>query len=147
MHNMSKKDLPITNSICEKVWFTIYGLSQMLCFNFCLFDFPNFKWLFLVRGSLWSSITPQVFFFDLYIFGSQMAALLYFIEIWSIMHFVSFFFLVFFSKWKKYYNLPFDNIVKMYYLLNMPFRFFFDLVSFIFILTRLSLKTYEKRSF
>ena len=41
----AKYDLPIINSVCEKVWFTINGLSKMLFLIFAFFIFPNFKWL------------------------------------------------------------------------------------------------------
>ena len=35
--------MPITNSVCEKVWFTINGLPKMLLFNLCLFHFSIFQ--------------------------------------------------------------------------------------------------------
>ena len=44
LHNVKKSDLPISNSVCEKVWFMINGPSKTLLFNFDLL-FPNFKWL------------------------------------------------------------------------------------------------------
>ena len=31
------------NSAYEKIWFTINGLSKILFFNFCLFDFSKFQ--------------------------------------------------------------------------------------------------------
>ena len=36
-------DLPIINSVCEKVWFTINGLWKMYFFNFCHFHFSKFQ--------------------------------------------------------------------------------------------------------
>ena len=40
---LMKSDLPIANSVCEKVLFKTNGQSEMLLFNFCLFPFSNFK--------------------------------------------------------------------------------------------------------
>ena len=40
IRSMSKIDLPIINSVCDKVCFTINRLPKML-----FFIFPNFKWL------------------------------------------------------------------------------------------------------
>ena len=39
----AKSDLPIRNSVCEKVWFTINEPSKMLFFNLWLFHFSKFK--------------------------------------------------------------------------------------------------------
>ena len=47
--------------------------------------------------------------FDLHTFGNEKTALLKMFEISTEMYFVS----LFFSKWKKYYNLTFDNTLKM----------------------------------
>ena len=33
----AKSDLPVTNSVCEKVWFTINGQSKILFFDFFIF--------------------------------------------------------------------------------------------------------------
>ena len=41
----AKSDLLIIKSVCEKVWFTINGLSKMLFHFIAFFIFPNFKWL------------------------------------------------------------------------------------------------------
>ena len=38
-----KSDLPIVNSVCEKVWFTINGMLKILFFNFSLFHFFKFQ--------------------------------------------------------------------------------------------------------
>ena len=41
---VGKSDLPIINSVCEKVWFTINGMPKMLFHFIAFFIFPNFKW-------------------------------------------------------------------------------------------------------
>ena len=94
-----------------------FGLRFTGCRKCC------FKRLLLVRGFLWSSITLQVFFLIYTFLAVKWGP---FIFSWNLLDntFCFFLFCCFFSKLKKCYNLPFDNIFKMYYLLNMPFRFF-----------------------
>ena len=46
LKNLSEnKNFPIISSVCEKVWFTINGLSKMLFHFIAFYIFPNFKWL------------------------------------------------------------------------------------------------------
>ena len=68
----AKSDLPIINSFCEKVWFTINGLLKMLL-RMKLYYFTNI--------------------FDLHTFDNETTALLKFFKISTEMHFVSLFFL------------------------------------------------------
>ena len=70
-------DLPIINSVCEKVWFTINGLWKMLFFLFLPFSFfkisndycqkpygENILFYNGFRGFSWSSTTSQIFLND-----------------------------------------------------------------------------------
>ena len=43
MHNMSISDLPMKNSVYEKVWFTSDGLSKMLFHFIAFFIFSKFQ--------------------------------------------------------------------------------------------------------
>ena len=102
MHNMSKIWFANNKSVCEKVWLKINGLSKMLFFNFCLFIFPNFKWL--LSKSLWKNHSISMDFehsyevllrhkcFDLHIFDNETMPLLNFLKIFMEMHFISLFF-------------------------------------------------------
>ena len=68
----AKSDLPISNSVCEKVWFKINGSSKMLFFNFYLFYYCQ------------KSYNETAY--------NETAALLSLFEICTEMHFVSLFF-------------------------------------------------------
>ena len=89
----AKSGLPIINSVCEKVWFTISGLSKMQFFNFCLFHFSKFQ-VAIVKNLIKK---PYFFishkYFDLHTFDNETTALLKVFEISTEMHFVSLFFL------------------------------------------------------
>ena len=98
IHKYQTIGLPLSNSVCEKAWFTINGLSKIL-FLFLLFSFFQISndycqksygktVLFYNRGFLWSSTTSQ--FFLIYI---VLTALLKVFEISTEIHFVSLFFL------------------------------------------------------
>ena len=63
----AKSNLPLTNSVFEKVWFTINEPSKMPYFNFCLFPFFQISNDYCQKsyngfwGLLWSSTKSQVF--------------------------------------------------------------------------------------
>ena len=101
----AKSDLPITNSVCEKAWFPIHGLSKILFFNFYLFRFSKFQKAIVKNfmekvipfyngfwGFLWSSTTLTKIF-DLHNFDNETTTSLNFFEISNEMYFVSLFFL------------------------------------------------------
>ena len=79
---------------------------------FAFFIFPYFKWLV----SKWISRVLMKFYyitniFDLQIFDNETAVLLfYFLFFWNLHGNAFCFFII--SKWKKYYNLPFDDTFK-----------------------------------
>ena len=117
----AKSDLPLKNSVCEKVWFTINGLSKMLFYNFCFFHFSKFQ-MTIVKNFMEK---PSFFKMD---FEGSYEVLLHHKYFWSTLfwqwncgpfktfwnlHGNAFCFFIF-SKWKKYYNLPFDDTIKMY---------------------------------
>ena len=117
----AKSDLPIINSVCEKAWFMINGLSRMLFFNFCLFYFFKFQ-MTIVKNLLEK---PSFFIMD---FESSYEVLLRDKYFWSTyfwqwnddpfnffwnFHWNLFCFFIF-SKWKRYYNLTFDDAFKIY---------------------------------
>ena len=119
----AKSDLPIINSVCKRVWFTINGLLKIL-FCMTLYYFINI--------------------FDLHTFDNETTALLKFFEISRDMHFVSTAVLMIHSKCTvvHYANLNSSSINKSYlradkYALSV---FVFDFL-FIYILKRLLSKT------
>ena len=121
LHIWAKFDLSIINSACEKVWFTINGLSKMLFFNFCFFHFPKLQ--MTIAKNLMEKLCAFIMDFE----GSNEGLLrhryfwsTYFWR-WNDGPFKSFWnfhgnALCFFnfSTLKKYYNLTFDDIFKMY---------------------------------
>ena len=122
MHNMSKSDTRIINSVCDsssviQAWFTVNGLSKMLFFDFCLFQFFKFQttiaknvektilfcngfWVLFVKFYYVTNI------FDLHTFHNEATALLNFLKFPRKCVFCFFIF----SKW----NLSFDGTFKMY---------------------------------
>ena len=93
-------NLPIIISVCEKVWFTVNGLSKILIFNFSFFIFPKlydycqkcYRKFFLFyngfRGFWWSSTMSQTFLIYILLTMKRQWN-----EISIEMHFVSLFFL------------------------------------------------------
>ena len=112
-----KFDLTIIKSVCESFWFTINRPSKILFSNFRLFHFWNFKWLLSktnlffngLRGFLWSSATSQIHLICIFLTVKRQ----------PFEKFLKFprkcILFLFFSKWKKHYNLTFDNTFKMHY--------------------------------
>ena len=94
--------MPITNSVCEKVWFTINGLPKMLLFNFCFFHFSIFQMTIVknVMEKPFFFIIDIVDFYEILLrrkyfrstyFWQWDKVLLKFFEISMEMHFVSLF--------------------------------------------------------
>ena len=100
---MKKFGLPLT---CRRLWyFLIFAFS--LYRNFKRLLSKILQWILRVLSN-WYYVTN---IFDLLICDNETTALLLiFFEICTDMHFVS----LFFSKWKKHYNLPFGGTFKMY---------------------------------
>ena len=115
----AKYDLPIINSVCEKVWFTINGLSKML---FLIFAFHFSKFQMTIVKDLMEK--PSFFTMDFERSNKVLQRLKYFWStyfrqgnndpfknFWNFHRNVFCFFI--FSKWKKYYNLTFDDTFKI----------------------------------
>ena len=111
MQNRAKSDLPIINSVYEKVWFTnnrpfiFFQILNDYCqksYGITILFHSGFWMVFEVllrHESLWSTNFWQ---------WNDSS----FKTFWSL-HWNAFCFFIF-SKWKKYYNLTFDDTFKMY---------------------------------
>ena len=114
MHNMSKMWFANNKFSCKDAWFTINRLSKIL---FLPFHFSNFQ-ITIVKNHpflWWISKVLMKFYYVTNIFD------LHFFWQWNSGPFNCFlnfhgnifcFFII--SKWKKYYNLTFDDTFKMY---------------------------------
>ena len=116
-----KSNLSIINSGCEKVWFTINGLSKMLFLNFCLFHFSKFQMtivknlmekpsVFIMAFKVSNEVLLRHKYFQLTYFWQRNNGP--FKKIWSFHGNAICFFI--FSKWKKYYNLTFDYTFQVF---------------------------------
>ena len=161
-----KSDLPITNLVCEKVLFTINGPSKMLFHFIAFFFFPKFEWLLLKPlrkkhpfynefWGFWWILLCHKYFWPIYFWQWNNNPFEHF---WNFLGNTFCFFN--FLKWKKYYNLNFDDTFKLRFVhvldygnlrssfINKPYLrtaehgiVFFSQFLFMFILTRFLSKT------
>ena len=80
--------MPKSNSVYEKVCFTIDGPSKKLVFNVCLFPFSKFQ-MVIVKNQVLIKFCYVTNIFDLHIFDNELAALLKYFEICREMNFFS----------------------------------------------------------
>ena len=117
----AKSDLPMINSVREKVSFTINGPPNMQLFSFCLFHFSKFQMTiikdfmekpiedFIIRfHGCYEVLLSHKYFWSTFFWQWNNDPFNFFFNFHGN---ASCFFI--FAKWKKYYSLTFNDTFKM----------------------------------